>query len=361
MNIQPEPAHKKYNSDYGSLEIQNLKGDPSTIIPDKSEYLNFTNTRMSSSLLATSTLSASDGGPLLFTRTDAQQAVSMAIQHDRLHRSLANRMHRHDFFALSIIASGTIEIQIETQRRQYQAGDVVIVNRNTRHAEDILRNAALYDIELSKDYLIQWPEADELFTYMDETQRQFFSKNLSNESKRNRNFIEFRYLGDGSQIEILEIFQKITDELEQKRPGFPLMIRALTYRLFATLSDPEQYTCNYVDLGFDGGEALAITTKQYLDQTKRKISRTELSERLHYSSTHINRVFQKHFGSSVKDYNRKIFMQEAARLLTCTNRSVQDIIREIGFDNRTHFYKLFSETFQMTPGEYRSRSAASGK
>lgn len=361
MNIEEIHKSQNYHSDYGPLEVQFLKGDSLMLLPSKSGYLDLADTRILDTPLATTILSASDGNPLLFTRIDTQQVVSMTVKHDALPRNLTNRMHRHDFFELSIVASGNIEMQIETQRIPCQVGDVIMVNRNTRHAEDILHNATLYTIELSKDYLLRWPDADELFTYMDETQNQFFSRNLDDEIKRNKDFIKCRYRGDPSNTEILDFFLKITDELEHKRPGFQLMIRALIYRLFATLSDPEKYACTYVDLGFDGGESLANTAKQLLDKTKHKISHAELSAYLHYSSTHINRVFQKHFGESVKEYNRKIYMREAAKRLASTNMSIQEIIKEIGFDNRTHFYKLFFEAYQMTPAEYRERNGSSGK
>ena len=362
MNIgDTERKPKNYSSDYGPLEVQLLKGDSLMFLAERSGYLDLTDTRILDTPLAATILSASDGNPLLFSRIDAQQVVSVAVKHDELPRTLTNRMHRHDFFELSIVASGSIEMQIETQRILCQAGDVIMVNRNTRHAEDFLRNAVLHTIELSKDYLLRWPDADELFTYMDETQNQFFSRNLDDEIKRNKDFIVCRYQADPSNIAIIDVFNQITRELEHKQPGFQLMVRALIYRLFATLSDSKKYACSYVDLGFDGGESLANTAKQLLDKTKRKISRAELSEHLHYSSTHINRVFQKHFGESVKDYNRKIYMREAAKLLTSTNMSIQEIIKEIGFDNRTHFYKLFFESYQMTPAEYRERNNVSGK
>lgn len=361
MNIEEKRAAYIFRSDYGTLEIQLLKGNSLSFLPSNDGYLDLADTRILDTPLAITILSASDGNPLLFTRTDAHQAVSVAVKHDALPRNLINRLHRHDFFELSILAEGSAELQVETQRLSCQPGDVIMVNRNTRHAEDLLRNATLYTIELSKEYLLRWPDVDELFTYMDETQNQFFTRNLDDEIKRNKDFIECRFLGGSDKSEILDIFLSIANELEYKHPGFQLMIRALIYRLFATLSDPKKYSCTYVDLGFDGGESLANTVKQLLDKTKHKISHTELSAYLHYSSTHINRVFQKHFGESVKDYNRKIYMREAAKLLSSTNMSIQEIIKEIGFDNRTHFYKLFFEFYQMTPAEYREHNGSSGK
>lgn len=361
MNIKEKPIYQNYHSDYGTLEIQLIKGSSLPRPLEERNFLDLSETHVSDTKFALTIMSAKDDLTLLYTRMDTQQVASIIVKHDNLPRNLTNRLHRHDFFELSIIASGTVEMQIESQRITCQPGDVLMVNRNTRHAEDIPRNATLYTLEVSKDYLLRWPNADELFTYMDETQNQFFSRNLDDEVKRNKDYIECHRQGDGPDYEVLDIFNHITDELEYKHPGFQLMVRALIYRLFAVLSDPQKYSCTYVDLGFDGGESLANTAKQLLDKTKRKISRAELSEYLHYSSTHINRVFQKHFGESIKDYNRKIYMREAAKLLTSTNLTIQDVIKEIGFDNRTHFYKMFFDTYQMTPAEYRERNTVSRK
>ncbi|WP_109627265.1 helix-turn-helix transcriptional regulator [Murimonas intestini] len=88
---------------------------------------------------------------------------------------------------------------------------------------------------------------------------------------------------------------------------------------------------------------------------KRRITREEVAEILSYNGDYINRVFKKQTGRSILNYCQTVCMEEAARLLSTTTLDVQTIIKQLRYENRTHFNRLFKEYFQMTPGEYRVR------
>ncbi|MFW2551437.1 helix-turn-helix domain-containing protein [Klebsiella pneumoniae] len=46
-------------------------------------------------------------------------------------------------------------------------------------------------------------------------------------------------------------------------------------------------------------------------------------------------------------------MKKAEKLLTTTDISISEIMKELGFTNSTHFYKLFKEKYGTTPKKYR--------
>ncbi len=85
------------------------------------------------------------------------------------------------------------------------------------------------------------------------------------------------------------------------------------------------------------------------------MTREEVAEMLAYNGDYINRVFKKQTGRSILNYCQTVCMEEAARLLSTTPLDVQTIIKQLGYENRTHFNRLFKEYFQMTPAEYRMR------
>lgn len=130
------------------------------------------------------------------------------------------------------------------------------------------------------------------------------------------------------------------------------MIYALLDRLFALLVS-SSYEGVYVDLGSDTERNVAELAKQYMDNNKRKLSRAELAEAISYNGDYINRIFKKYTGQSVKDYNQFVYLKEAARLLKNSKISVVEITRKVGFENRTHFNKLFRQHFGLLPNEYR--------
>lgn len=342
-----------YYLDKGTMTIQQIKGKSLAFLQDDNGVLNLSATRTMDAQITTMVMRRHSNTPLFFSITTPLNHNAVLISSSPESPPMKAALHRHDYFEISIIAEQGIEMQIESSRKIYSPGDVLLINRNTRHAEENLKDATLYTLCLSKDYLVNWPVEDEIFTYMCPAQETFFRNNLNDESKRNRDYIECLYQGTSSPPEIILLFNEINLELEKQAPGYMIMVRGLIYRLFALLSDTGLYTSRYLDLGADHGESLAESAKNFLDKKKRKISREELTNTLHYSATHINRIFTKFFGMTAKEYNRQVYLQEAARLLTSTNLNIDEIIRQIGLESRTHFYRQFEEIYHVTPAKYR--------
>ena len=46
-------------------------------------------------------------------------------------------------------------------------------------------------------------------------------------------------------------------------------------------------------------------------------------------------------------------LEYARQLLVNTDLSVNEIIRKIGYQNKTYFYKIFKQRYGITPSEYK--------
>ncbi len=68
---------------------------------------------------------------------------------------------------------------------------------------------------------------------------------------------------------------------------------------------------------------------------------------------HFCRQFQKKTGLRPNQYLRKIRVEQAARLLRHTERTVEAIARETGFGYTNYFIKVFRSFVGVTPNEYR--------
>ena len=51
---------------------------------------------------------------------------------------------------------------------------------------------------------------------------------------------------------------------------------------------------------------------------------------------------------------------EARALLSNTDKSISAIIDELGFSNRSHFYRLFEKAYGQTPLDYRRQCRSAG-
>ena len=95
----------------------------------------------------------------------------------------------------------------------------------------------------------------------------------------------------------------------------------------------------------------------YLQDHFRSVTLEELSDRFGYSRRQIIRIIQASTGSSFTALQTQLRMEKAARLLTAGTASVDDIALEVGFTDRSSFYRAFSKYFACTPREYVASSA----
>jgi AraC family cel operon transcriptional repressor len=76
----------------------------------------------------------------------------------------------------------------------------------------------------------------------------------------------------------------------------------------------------------------------------------ELSGKSH---AHLNRTIKHFFGMNCTEWLNSFKAQHAANLLHYTDLDIIDIASESGFENISHFYKVFKHHFQSSPAKYR--------
>ncbi len=84
-----------------------------------------------------------------------------------------------------------------------------------------------------------------------------------------------------------------------------------------------------------------------------RISRTELSDMLHYNEEYLNRIVKQTTGKTFSQYRQYVVLQLAKTLLLETDMSVSVIIETLELSNRSFFYRSFQQEFGMTPSEFR--------
>ena len=269
---------------------------------------------------------------------------------------LQSKLHKHDYFDFMLVASDNCEMQIESNLMEFNKWDVCILNRTTRHAEYFKPESRMFYLVLQPEYLANWPREEGMNLQHDKVFKELFHKGMRDTLQQNKDFVIARYVSQTKPSPFKGIIEDIRKEFVDKRPGYQLFVRGLIYQLFYLLASPEYYQTKYINLGYDEGFSLAFSAKQILDKNPHRITKAQLAESLSYNSEYINRVFKKHYGCSIPDYNREVCMHRAASLLSDTNQRIHDISKKLGYGNRTHFYDLFKHEYGCTPYEYRKKS-----
>ncbi len=92
----------------------------------------------------------------------------------------------------------------------------------------------------------------------------------------------------------------------------------------------------------------------YISQNFREhLSLDMLSDELCVSKYHLSRIFSNKLNTNFCDYVNSIRLSYATTLVRTTDRSITQICSDSGFDSQRTFNRVFKETFQMSPREYR--------
>lgn len=267
-------------------------------------------------------------------------------------------LHRHSYFELMYVLSGTVEQYIEGGCYQYGEGTACLMNCNTEHGELFSSDFICVYLCLSRKYLRDHlvrslPAGSELEV--------FFRNNIQEQSDFKKDYIRFgprqsEPAGEPQPPELL--LNQILHEKLTGQPGAEHIICGLILRLFSCLQNPNAYTLEYNKLDSSAEAYIFSKVSRLMECKPGGLTRNELAEQLNYNSDYINRVVKKYSGMSVVQYNRSIRLKKAEWMLVFSELPITEIVTQLGYENRTHFYRLFEQKHALTPLEYRQKYAA---
>ncbi|MBQ7543713.1 MAG: helix-turn-helix domain-containing protein [Synergistaceae bacterium] len=100
-------------------------------------------------------------------------------------------------------------------------------------------------------------------------------------------------------------------------------------------------------------QSIIMKVLRYIEENYRNGSLSEISGILHYEHTGLSRLISKETGRNFTQLLRDKRIAQAAWFLLNTDERVDDIACMVGYENMTHFHKLFHEYYGKTPKHYR--------
>ncbi len=90
-------------------------------------------------------------------------------------------------------------------------------------------------------------------------------------------------------------------------------------------------------------------------ECQNRISLEALSQRFNFSKNQIINIFKKEFGVTTVAYINNIRLEKAEYLIEVTSNPLESIALSCGFQNYSHFYKLFYQKHKLSPNQWRSK------
>ncbi|MDF2925075.1 MAG: hypothetical protein K0R57_3989 [Paenibacillaceae bacterium] len=78
----------------------------------------------------------------------------------------------------------------------------------------------------------------------------------------------------------------------------------------------------------------------------------QIASMLKLSSTYAGKIFREVADISINDYLTEMRMTKAAELLEHSSLKVEEIMLDVGIENKSYFFKLFKKRYGATPREY---------
>jgi two-component system response regulator YesN len=118
-----------------------------------------------------------------------------------------------------------------------------------------------------------------------------------------------------------------------------------SYEKLATLIAETKFKTNYSEYT---KKTIAYMQKNY----RNNMSLNEVAGYIGLNSSYLSRVFKEDCGIGFVEYLNSIRVGYAKQIIETGSLKLKDIVKEVGFNNYTYFFKVFKDILNMTPLEY---------
>lgn len=165
-------------------------------------------------------------------------------------------------------------------------------------------------------------------------------------------------IGPGSGKRFKDIIYSIKDELEvQRDEHWPCRSRTylieLLFLIYNTMKISD--TVERITLHKDPGDMKEVILYLYSNYMKR-ITLQGLTELFHVNHTTLTREFNKITGMPVMEYLIGLRMYISSQMLRDTLLPISEVTERVGFNDATHFGRMFKKHYGYSPKEYRERN-----
>lgn len=89
-----------------------------------------------------------------------------------------------------------------------------------------------------------------------------------------------------------------------------------------------------------------------------KLTLNTLAAQFHFSSAYLSELFHKKCGTSLTTFIKQVRIGMAARLLLTSRKTVREVALCVGYDDASHFCRVFKSITGVTTDEYRQQAEA---
>jgi AraC-like DNA-binding protein len=249
--------------------------------------------------------------------------------------------HKHDFIEIVYVERGEAEQRVDDNVYNVKRGDVVFINYGSEHSFIGSEDYCYYNVCFNPEIMGKVMDNSNALALL--------SLTAFNELRKENNCGKISFSAQDSK-DVEFILERMKREMDEKKEGYGRVIENYLSILFSYMLRrsllPEIFSSSNV------WENLV----QYISSNPDgELTLDALAKRCFYNPSYFSRVFKQKMGISVSEYVRERRMDKAKSLLQNTNKTVEKIMEEVGYSDRSAFYHAFSKSFDCTPTQIREK------
>lgn len=239
-------------------------------------------------------------------------------------------LHLHHQSEIIYMVRGSADVIIDDRTERLSAGDLAVVFPHCIHR---------YKMVMDRD---DPPELQGLMIapHMAGDYGEHLSRKLPDEP-----FVRAGALGGEARFVLEQLFV-------HRRERHPAVTKAYLQLLFSLIWPQLQAR---TDGGRRQDDTLHRTIRYVMEHACQPLQAKEVAAAMGISGSHLARLFSHHLHMGFNDYVNQLRVQTAEDLLRSTDRSVTDIMSEVGFESQSTFNRAFRKVHGVSPREHRQR------
>jgi len=261
------------------------------------------------------------------------------IRHPRYTKQL---LHRHNYFEINYVSSGSCTFVFEDSSRVLRENELCMVAPGSLHDLIISDESTVLCIMLRKSTFNK--------TFLPILSRkdllsQFFRTFLL--SSTNKNYLLFFCERKKWIRQIL--FNAMAECYKTDAYSNACCINWLN-QFFTYLLRNYSKTIQFYDYQMGSEFSLVL---QYIQHNYRNLTLSALAEFFHYSEPYLCTLIKQNTGQNFTDLVKDLRLSDAVDYLTNTDMRISEIAEKIGYNSSDHFSRVFRSRYHVSPQQYR--------
>ncbi len=261
------------------------------------------------------------------------------IRHPRYTKQL---LHRHNYFEINYVSSGSCTFVFEDSSRVLRENELCMIAPGSLHDLIISDESTVLCIMLRKSTFNK--------TFLPILSRkdllsQFFRTFLL--SSTNKNYLLFFCERKKWIRQIL--FNAMAECYKTDAYSNSCCINWLN-QLFTYLLRNYSKTIQFYDYQMGSEFSLVL---QYIQHNYRNLTLSALAEFFHYSEPYLCTLIKQNTGQNFTDLVKDLRLSDAVDYLTNTDMRISEIAEKIGYHSSDHFSRVFRSRYHVSPQQYR--------